>query len=217
MQDAPGQHQEGARKPVAATGCDPPASHLLVPFGPGDVGLEEGVGVEVERAGQEPGILEDLRGAGIALGRHEPGLLEERKVRVRLHIAHTARVSIPVPGATEVSRLLDDPEIGDPVLAQVDRREHPGEAATHDHDCRLLDHRVSSEAGLYEWVPVEVLELVRQLTPLGHTFRRRRFCCSSRYRWRSWSIEGSSALLSCSIALPFPGRRYLPTRSVLRR
>ena len=57
------------------------------------------------------------------------------------------------------------------MLAEVDRREHPGEAAAHDHDCGLLDHRVPGEAGLDERVPVEVLELVGQLTPLGHTLR----------------------------------------------
>ena len=125
---------------------------------PVDVGLEEGVGVEVEGAGQQLGVLEDLGGAGVALGRHEAGLLEEREVDVRLDVAHAARVAVPVPGATEVARLLDDPEVGDPVLAEVDRGEHPGEAAAHDHDGRLLDHRVAGEAGLDERVPVEILD-----------------------------------------------------------
>ena len=148
-----------------------PAPRVLVPFGTGHVCLEERMGVEIERAGQELGVLEDLRGAGVALGRHESGLLEERKVRVRLHIAHATRVPIPVPGATEVACLLDDPEVGDPVLAEVDRREHAGETAAHDHNGGLLDHRVTGEAGLDERVPVEVLELVRQLTPLGHSLR----------------------------------------------
>ena len=57
------------------------------------------------------------------------------------------------------------------MLGEVYCRKHPGESATHDHDCRLLDHRVPGEAGLHERVPVEVLELALQLTPLGHTLR----------------------------------------------
>jgi hypothetical protein len=131
----------------------------------------EGVRVEVEGAGQKPGVLEDLRGAGVPLSRHEPGLLEEREVRVRLDIAHAARVAIPVPGATEVTRLLDDPKVGDPMPAEVDRREHSGEAATDDHDRCLLGDRIPGEAGFDEWVPVEILELARQGPPLGHTLR----------------------------------------------
>ena len=61
--------------------------------------------------------------------------------------------------------LLDDPDVGDPVLAEVDGREHPGEAAAHDHHGGLLDHRVPGEAGLDERVPVQLLV---QLAPLGH-------------------------------------------------
>ena len=159
MQDAPGQHHETARQPIATGGGDLPAHRFVVPLGTGHVCLEEGMGVEVKRAGQKLGVLVDLRGAGIALRRHESGLLEEWKVRVRLHIAHAARVPIPIPGATEVTCLLDDPEVSDPVLAEVYCREHPGEAPTHDHHCRILDHRFPGETGLYERVTVKVLEL----------------------------------------------------------
>ena len=152
-----------SRSPRLVVTCQ--RTRLLVPLGPGDVGLEEGVRVEVERAGQQLGVLEDLRGAGVVLGRHEARLLEERQVDVGLDVAHAARVPVPVPGAAEVARLLDDPDVGDPVLAEVDRREHPGEAAAHDDHGRLLDHRVPGEAGLDERVPVQLLA---QLTPLGH-------------------------------------------------
>ncbi len=138
---------------------------LLVPVRPGDVGLEERVGVEVELGGQELGVPEDLRGAGIALGGHEAGLLEERQVDEGLDVAHAARIAVPVPGAPEVAGLLDDPDVGDPVLGEVDRREHSGEAAAHDHHGGVLDHRVTGEAGFDERVPVQLLA---QLAPLGH-------------------------------------------------
>jgi hypothetical protein len=127
--------------------------------------------VEVKRPGQKRGVLEDLRGAGVPFRRHESGLLEERKVRVRLHIAHAARVPIPVPGATEVTCLLDDPEVGDPVLAEVDGREHSSKTATHDYDGGLLDQRIPGEAWRDKRVPVEVLEFALQFTPLGHPLR----------------------------------------------
>ncbi len=165
VQDAPGQHQEAGREVVAPAGGHVPAPCLLVPHGPGDVGLEERVGVEVERASQQLGVLEDLRGAGVVLGRHEAGLLEQGQVHVGLHVAHAARIAVPVPGAPEVAGLLDDPEVGDPVLAEVDGGEHPGEAATHDHHCGLFDHGVPGEAGLNERVSVQVLT---RLTPLRH-------------------------------------------------
>ncbi len=126
------------------------------------------MGVEVERAGQQLGVLEDLSGAGVALGRHEARLLEERQVHVRLDVAHAARIPVPVPGAAEVSRLLDDPDVIDPVLGEVDGREHPGEATPHDHDGGLLDHGVPGEAGLHERVPVQLLS---EFTPLGHALR----------------------------------------------
>ena len=44
-----------------------------------------------------------------------------------------------------------------PCLAEVDRREHAGEAASHDDHGGLLDHRVTGEAGLDERVPVQLL------------------------------------------------------------
>ena len=57
------------------------------------------------------------------------------------------------------------------MFAEVDRREHPGEAATDDNNGGHLVHWVPGEAGLDERVPVEVLELIGQLAPLGHTLR----------------------------------------------
>ena len=155
VQDAAGQHQEPARELVAPAGGDLPPTCLVVPVGTGHVGLEQGERVEVELAGQELGVLEDLGGAGVVLGRHEARLLEQGQVYVGLDVAHAARVPVPVPGATEVARLLDDPDVVDPVLAEVDGREHPGEAAAHDDHRRLLDHRIPGEARLDERVPVE--------------------------------------------------------------
>ena len=51
------------------------------------------------------------------------------------------------------------------MLDEVDRREHPGEATSHDHDGRVFDQWVPGEAGVDEWVLVQFLS---QLTPLGH-------------------------------------------------
>jgi len=154
VQDAPGQDEEPGGEPVAPAGGDPPAQGVLVPLGPGEIGLEERMGVQVERAGQQPRVLEDLRRAGVALGRHVARLFEERQVDVGLNVAHAAWVTIPVPGATEVPGLFDDPEIGDSVLDEVDRREHPGEATSHDQDGRIFDQWIAGEALVDEWVLV---------------------------------------------------------------
>ncbi len=181
VQDSSCQHEKAGREPVATAGRHLPAQRILAPRSTGDVGLEERSRVQVERTSQQPAVLEDLRRAGVALGWHIARLFEKRQVDVGLDVAHAAWVAIPVPGATEVPGLFDDPEIGDPVLEEVDRREHPGEASPHHQDGRLLDQRVPGEAGVGKRVLVEFLS---QLTPLGH------------------AVDADALLLLLSIALP---------------
>jgi hypothetical protein len=119
--------------------------------------LEQGTFVEVERAAEQLAVGKDLRRAGVLLGRHVAGFLEHRQVDVRLDVAHAARVPIPVPRPTEVSRLLDDVEVGDAQLGEVDRAEHAAEATADDDGVGFLDHRLAGETGLNVWVAIEVL------------------------------------------------------------
>ena len=113
--------------------------------------------VEAEVAAEELAVPEDLRRARVLLRRHEPGFLEEREVDRGVDIAHATGVAVPIPRATEVGGLLHDPEGLDPALGEVDRREHPGPAATENDDVDLLGDRVTREARIGPGVSIEVV------------------------------------------------------------
>ena len=132
----------------------------------GDLGLEEGVGVQLEPSPDQLAVLEDLGGTRVPLGGHEAGLFEKRQVGVRLHVALATRVAVPVPGATEVAALLDHAEVMHAESRQLDGSHHPGEPTPHNHPRGLLDERVSSENPLDVGVRVEVGERARELAVL---------------------------------------------------
>ena len=180
VQDATGEDDEPGGELIISAGRHCPALSVLIPDRIGHVGLEERFRVQVERSGEELGVLEDLRGAGVVLRRHEAGLLEEGEVDEGLDVAHAAGVAIPVPGPAKVASFLDDANIGDAVLGQVDGGEHAREPATHDDHRGLLDHRRPREARLDEGVTVE---LVIELAPLVH------------------ALGSKALLLLCSIAI----------------
>ena len=165
MKDASGEDHEARRDLIATARRHGPGQSLVIPHRSGDVGLEQRLGVEVEAAGEELRVLEDLRRAGISLGRHEADLFEEREVDVGLDVAHATRVAVPVPGAAEIACLLDDPDVGDPMAGEVDGGEHAGKPAAHDQRSDGLDDRLPGEPGFDERVAVE---LVVEVAPLGH-------------------------------------------------
>ncbi len=130
------------RQPVAAAGGDQPALGVVVPDGVGDLGLEQGVGVEVEVAPSQLAVLEDLRRAGVLLGGHVAGLFEQRQVGV----ATRRRTCSPGSGSSTRCRRSRRPSRrsgsrGCPAPGQVDGGEHAGEAAADDHHLGLLDDR----------------------------------------------------------------------------
>ena len=124
--------------------------------------------VEPEVATEQLGVSEDLRGARVLLGGHVARLLEQREVDGGIDVAHATRVAVPVPGATEVGRLLDDAEVGDAALDEVDPGEHPGPPPAEDDDLHVLDHWVPGEIGVGPRVPVEVV--VAEGLVLGEAF-----------------------------------------------
>ena len=169
VQDAAGCDQKLGGELVATGGGDVPARHILVPHRCLNFGLEQRVGVEVEVATDALGVLEDLGGRGVALAGHVAGLFEERHVDVRLDVALAARVPVPIPGAAEVARLLDDAKVGNAAVDQVDPQHHAAEATPDDDRFGLLDHRVAGEARLDPGIVVVLLVVVGQLCVLRQT------------------------------------------------
>ena len=108
-------------------GHDDQRGTVVVPLQPRDLGVEQGVVVEAELLPDPLGVLEDLRGMGVLLGRHVPGLLEQRHVDHRRGVALRARIPVPVPGPAEVAALLDDPDVLDAGFPQPGPGDQAGE------------------------------------------------------------------------------------------
>ncbi len=85
----------------------------------------------------------DLLAEGVPLGRDVVELLEHREVDVRLDVAHHARVAVPVPGAPDAARLVDDADPLDAGLAEVGAGEDAGDPPAHDHDIDVVGDRVA--------------------------------------------------------------------------
>ena len=86
---------------------------------------------------------------------------------MRLDVTRRPRVAVPVPGAAEVTGLVDHPERVDAGLAQVRSRQHPAEPGADDHHIDLVDDGVAGETGFDVGVGVEIVEDGAGLDVLG--------------------------------------------------
>ena len=145
VEDPDGEDVPAAADLVAAVGADPPPGRVLVPFGAGHPGVEQGIGYEVEPVGDRLEVAPDLLAECVAPGGDVVELLEHRHVDVRLDVAHHARVAVPVPGAPDAAGLVDDADPLDAGLAELGAGEDPGDPAAHDHDIDVVGDRVALE------------------------------------------------------------------------
>src|SRR5262249_51563690 len=118
------RHDDVARaEPITAVGRDVPSIRLLIPARFFDLSLEAGLGIKIEMLTDAHGVLEYFGCEGVFLLRQVAGFLEQRQIDVGLDIALRARVAVPIPGAAEVSTLLDDSEVRDSGLQEASRGE----------------------------------------------------------------------------------------------
>ena len=143
VEDPDGQDVPAAADFVAAVGGDEPTPLVLQPFGAGHAGVEQRVVFEAVARRDLLEVAEDLLAPGITPGRDVVELLEHRDVHVRLDVAHDARVLVPVPGASDAARLIDDADPLDARLAQVGARQDAGDPAPDDQDVDLVVDRVA--------------------------------------------------------------------------
>ena len=127
VQDPDGKHVPATAQLVAAVGADLPPGRVFLPHGSGHPSVEQGVGHEVEPVGDRLEVAQDLLAERVAPGGDVIELLEHRHVDVRLDVAHHARVPVPVPGASDAARLVDDANSLDAGLAEVGAGEDPGD------------------------------------------------------------------------------------------
>src|ERR1700722_3174073 len=128
------QHVPAAPDLVAAVCGYAPTGRVLPPLGSNHAGVEEGIVHQVELLGDRFEMAEDLLSEGVAPSRDVVELLEHGKVRVRLDVAHHARVAVPIPSAPDAARLVDDPDPLDACLAQAGAGQDPRDPSSHDHD-----------------------------------------------------------------------------------
>ena len=137
----------------------------VVPAHLGDLGLETRVAVQVEVSADRLAVGEDLGRLGVLLLRHVADLLEQRQVHVRLDVARSAGVAVPVPGAAEVAALLHHADVVDAGLTEPGAGEQASEAATDDQHLDLVGQRLAFDRGDVGIVDV-ALELADHLDVL---------------------------------------------------
>ena len=123
-------------------GVNLPPAGFVVPHRPGDRGVEQGIGHEVESVSDCLQMLPNLFAERVAPGRDVVEFLQHRKVLVGLDVAHHARIAIPVPGATDATGGFDDPDPLDTGFAQVSAGEDTGVAAADDDHVGVVADRV---------------------------------------------------------------------------
>ena len=138
VEDSDGEYVVAAGEFVAPVGAHGPSARAVVPGGAGDVGVEEGVGHQLEAVRDGLQVPSDLLAEGVAPGGDVVEFFEHRQVLVGLDVAHHPRVAIPVPGAADPACRIDDPDARDTGLAEMSAREQPGDAASDDHHVGIV-------------------------------------------------------------------------------
>src|SRR4029077_14794169 len=112
-----------------------------------DLGLKQGVAIQIEFSPDPAGVFQNFRCVGVFLLWNVPGLLKQRQIDIRLDIALRARITVPVPGAAEVAALLDDADAIYARLAQTRSRQQTTEAAPDDQNIDILAQGLAGKAG----------------------------------------------------------------------
>src|SRR5581483_10251796 len=138
-----GHHYKARAEGVATVGVDQPFRLVVEPADIFDLRLEQNIAIEIVVLADALRMLADLRREGILLLRHITRLFEQRQIDVSLDIALRAGIAVPVPGAAEVSTLLDDADVFKAGFAQSRRRDLAAEAAADDQDFHLVGLRLA--------------------------------------------------------------------------
>lgn len=139
-----GQDEVPGTNLVSAVGRHDPLGPALISGHLGRRRLKKCAVVQAVVPADRPEVVEDFWLVRVLLARNKAELLQEWQVDIRLRVALRTGVAVPVPGAAEVSPLLDHPDRVDAGIPQA--RTGDETAAADDDD---LD-------GLFDWVPGEI-------------------------------------------------------------
>src|SRR5258706_5915404 len=90
-------------------------------------------------------MLHDFRREGVFFLRYVAGFFQHRQVDIRCDITLRAGIAVPIPGAAEVSALLDKADVLEAGLAQTRSHEQPPKAATDDYGLEGFFDRCARE------------------------------------------------------------------------
>lgn len=166
LQVTVGHGYESGPECVASIGGDHPARCRLFPTDFGDLGLQAGVAVQVVVAGDALTVREDLRTLGVFLGRHVTEFLQQRHVDVGLHVTGDAGIPIPVPGAADVGRLVDQANTSHAEFTQPGAGQQSTESGSDDRDVDFVGQRFPGVSGVGPGVVREPGEVARHLDVL---------------------------------------------------
>ena len=145
LQIAVGHRDEAGADGVAVIGRDDPAQKFGVPADLMDLGLQADVAIQVVMFGDALAVREDLWALCVLLGWDVAQLLEQRHVHVRLDIAGDTRIPIPVPGASHIGGLVDQPDALHAQFPEPGPDQKPAEAGADDRDVHLIEQGGAGE------------------------------------------------------------------------
>ena len=112
-------------------------------------------------------VSENFRGLRVLFGRHVARVLKQWQIHIRLNVASSIGITIPVPGTTKVAGFFDDTEIGNSGLRQIGGLNHSSEATTNDDNINVFDHRITGKAGLDVRVTIELFVIALEFFVLA--------------------------------------------------
>jgi hypothetical protein len=157
MQRTGAEADELRGEDVAAVCAHGPTRPATVPGQALDLGVEQGVVVEAEMPADAPAVRQDLRRMRVLLGRPMAGLLEQRHVDHGRGVTLRAGVTVPVPGAAEITALLDDAHVLHAGLDQARSGHQPGESAADEGEGDVIGLR----SARLDW-RVGIVEVARE-------------------------------------------------------
>ena len=132
-----GDHDEPGPQLVPPVRLDLPPARRLIPADIRHRCLEQTLLIERVFRRDRLGVAQDLRLKGVLALGHVPELLKHRQVHIRLHVTQGARVAIPVPNASDIPRLVNEPDVGHTVRLQLGAHYQPTEPGPDDSDIDL--------------------------------------------------------------------------------
>ena len=101
-------HNEARFNRIATVGLDQPAPDFFIPFGTSYFRLHQRIGMQIIHFGYHTTIIKCFRRIGIFLLRGKLGFFQQGEIDVRLDVARSARITVPIPRAAKVAALFDD-------------------------------------------------------------------------------------------------------------